>query len=183
MVVFWEPMDSTNITGYMNYKRWLVFEYCHCIHGYIAVLRREQCQIGHLWNPVDHGQTMAVGRFLRSHDLNWYHLQYRCFGLFYIWAPPLYNRVYLCSVTWALPSWGVSVNPRMRRHDGWWSFSKRPWPKLISCAIWMHKDASNLNHVVVYSGISRSRNVNITKLGYVWNPRDCCGTIADGRFS
>ena len=72
--------------------------------------------------------------------------------------------------------------PRPLLHDGWWSFSVRPRPQLISPAIWMLRAARYFRNVTVYSGISLLGYVNNAKLGYLWVPLDCCGTMADGRF-
>ena len=64
----------------------------------------------------------------------------------------------------------------------WWSFSERPWPQLISLAIWMLRASLYLSNVIVYSGISLFSCVSNGKLEYLWDPLDCCGTMADGRF-
>ena len=33
-------------------------------------------------------------------------------GLLSIWVPSLYTRIYLCSETWTMPSWGYSETPQ-----------------------------------------------------------------------
>ena len=126
----------------------------------------------------------AMARFLRGHGLNLQHLQYECLEPLSIWEPPVYNLVYRSSEMYIMASWGIPETPRPLRHDDWWSFSKRPWPKL-SPAIWMLKAAKYLSNVIVYSGISLFwylNNPNNGKLGYLWDPLDCCSTMADGRF-
>ena len=120
---------------------------------YTVVYRScEMCvmpKLGYLLDPLDHRDNIADGRFLKGHGLNLYHLQYECLGLLSIWVSQCkigYIAVCIreqCQV-------GVSLRPfRLLRHDGWWSFSERPWPQLISPAIWMLRAAYYLTNIIV----------------------------------
>ena len=88
------------------------FEFRHGKLGYIAVMRRELCQVGVSLDPLGHCRIMADGSFPITRGLNIFQLQY-CM-LRYITIRRHEQRIF-----------GVSLrHHRQLKHYGWWSFPK-----------------------------------------------------------
>ena len=120
-----------------------------------------------IMSPLDCCGIMFGCRFLNGHGLNIYHLQYEILKLRSIWVTCLYTRVHCCFKTWTMPSWVISETPSLLRHDGWSSLSERQWLRIWVTPL----------HTCVYRCFEAW-----TKLGYLWDPLLCFGTMADGRF-
>ena len=85
--------------------------YHHCMLRHITVLRHEQIKFGVSLKHHRQLQHYDWWSFSETHGLNLYQLQYQCLGLFSIWLPSLFTRVYHCSKTGTMTSECISETP------------------------------------------------------------------------
>ena len=97
-------------------------------------------------------------------------------------VPPICMLINCCPKTMNNAKLNICERPRLRQHDGWWSFSESVYHQIISSATWIYRAAYHFVPPLCMPVYCSSETMKKAMSGHFWDPLGRCSTRADFHF-